>query len=73
MHRVAKSNDARHSIVYKMRTHPTLTAPRYQEDYEIAYLQHKSVALHKQKKVFLTASVTSFVVASFLAFWFRNK
>jgi len=43
MHRVATSKCERYSVVFKQRTSPTATAPRYQEDYELALIQLKSL------------------------------
>jgi len=43
MHRVSKCNSERYSIVFKMRTNPKTTAPRYQEDYELAAVQLKAL------------------------------
>jgi len=43
MHRVAKSEAARHSIVFKQRTYPIATAPRYQEDYDLASIQLSAI------------------------------
>jgi len=50
MHRVARSNQERFSIVFKQRTCPTTTAPRYQEDYELGYLQLKALDALKEKQ-----------------------
>lgn len=43
MHRVAGSQKERYSVVFKQRTSPTATAPRYQEDYELGALQLKAL------------------------------
>jgi len=51
MHRVGRSNVERFSIVFKQRTCPTTTAPRYQEDYELGFLQLKALdAQHLKQK-----------------------
>eukprot|EP01118_Nematostelium_gracile_P003016 TRINITY_DN1345_c0_g1_i1.p2 TRINITY_DN1345_c0_g1~~TRINITY_DN1345_c0_g1_i1.p2 ORF type:complete len:347 (-),score=93.09 TRINITY_DN1345_c0_g1_i1:100-1140(-) len=47
MHRVAAAPKERYSVVFKQRTSPTATAPRYQEDYELGALQLKSMDKHK--------------------------
>jgi hypothetical protein len=39
LHRVARAEGSRVSIVYKQRSSPLRTAPRYQEDYMLAKLQ----------------------------------
>jgi len=48
MHRVATSKGERYSVVFKQRTSPTATAPRYQEDYELALVQLKSIDAAKK-------------------------
>jgi hypothetical protein len=47
MHRVSSSKAERYSVVFKQRTSPSATAPRYQEDYELGMAQLK--ALDKSK------------------------
>jgi len=49
MHRVATSKSERYSVVFKQRTSPTATAPRYQEDYELGVVQLKSIESFKSK------------------------
>ncbi|XP_062514336.1 uncharacterized protein LOC134189953 [Corticium candelabrum] len=44
LHRVARSDLERYSYVFKMRTQPEATAPRYQEDFDLAVLQRKAVS-----------------------------
>ena len=44
-HRVEKNTMERYSVVFKQRTSPTATAPRYQEDYEVMYLRPKIIAI----------------------------
>lgn len=46
-HRVEKSEKERYSVVFKQRTTPTTTPPRYQEDYEILNKQLDALKLRK--------------------------
>jgi len=48
LHRVGKCEDERFSIVFKQRTSPLATAPRYQEDYELALVQMKAMDIAKK-------------------------
>jgi len=57
MHRVSKCESERYSIVFKMRTKPTATAPRYQEDYGLAVLQQRSLDRNKNQQNFKTALI----------------
>jgi len=50
MHRVASGKGERYSVVFKQRTSPTATAPRYQEDYELALVQLKAMDALKEAK-----------------------
>lgn len=43
LHRVEKADGERFSVVFKQRTSPLGTAPRYQEDYELGYAQLQSL------------------------------
>jgi hypothetical protein len=43
LHRVEKADGERFSVVYKQRTSPLGTAPRYQEDYELGLTQLQSL------------------------------
>jgi len=43
LHRVGRCEGTRYSVVFKQRTTPLATAPRYQEDYELAVVQMSAV------------------------------
>jgi len=67
MHRVAKSPLERFSVVFKQRTSPTATAPRYQEDYELASVQLRAVDLISNKRrlpLLLFKSLIFFIIAA---------
>jgi len=71
LHRVNKCEGERYSIVFKMRTKPTVTAPRYQEDYVIADHQFRALDVVQQQvatqQLLTTAIFAIFTGAYFLA------
>jgi len=64
MHRVEKSDKTRYSIVFKQRTKPTATAPRYQEDYDIAVMQQRSLNKVHGKSVFYRVIVPMAIIGA---------
>jgi len=69
LHRVAKSDKVRYSIVFKMRTKPLATAPRYQEDYDLALLQLRSLhSVQGRKNTQRVMAFTSLVAIALIGY-----
>jgi len=87
MHRVSICDDERYSIVYKMRTNPLTTAPRYQEDYilgrqQLSALDHLNIQFPssnstsdnkpRQQNWGHVAVVATLVVATTILLWAKK-
>jgi len=71
IHRVSSAPIERFSVVFKQRTTPTFTAPRYQEDYELAETQ--LAALDDLKKQNMIQWSTIFFPATILLTLYIGK
>jgi len=72
LHRVNKCDGERYSIVFKMRTKPTVTAPRYQEDYVIADYQLRALD-EVRNQIATTQLITAAIFAAFTGVYFLTK
>lgn len=69
LHRVESDgchDQTRYSVVYKQRTSPLATAPRYQEDYILCHHQQRSIKLARFKLIAVMASFGFLVNTSLL-------
>lgn len=70
LHRVQRTDKERFSVVFKQRTSPLTTPPRYQEDYDLIGIQNRALAPMKEaaarRRLHLLLAGSMLAVASLL-------